>query len=50
MRMDNFRIFINGIDLLLFDKLKIVDPEADNGNVAVYPKQRTINAGLDITF
>ena len=48
--LTNCRIFANGIDLLLFDKLKITDPETNNGNMLSYPKQRTINGGLEITF
>ena len=43
-------IFVNGIDLLLFDDLEITDPESNNGNMLSYPKQRTINAGFEITF
>lgn len=44
------RLFANGINLLLWDKLKIADPETDNGNMFAYPKQRTINGGVEINF
>lgn len=48
--ISNCRFFVNGIDLLLWDNLKIADPESDNGNLQYYPKQRTINGGVEITF
>ena len=50
IRFSKCRIFVNGIDLLLFDDLEITDPESNNGNMLSYPKQRTINAGFEITF
>ena len=50
IRFSKCRVFVNGIDLLLFDNLDITDPEANNGNMLSYPKQRTINAGFEITF
>ena len=50
IRISSCRFFLNGVDLLLFDKLKIADPETNNGNVAYYPKQSTVNAGLEINF
>lgn len=43
------RLFINGTNLLLWDHVKIFDPEIDNGNLA-YPLQRTLNLGLQVTF
>lgn len=43
------RVFVNGTNLLCFDKLKIVDPEADGGT-GNYPQQRTINGGFQINF
>ncbi len=43
------RMFINGLNLLTFDKLKIVDPESDGGT-GNYPMQRTINCGVQIKF
>ncbi|MCQ2118877.1 MAG: TonB-dependent receptor [Bacteroidales bacterium] len=44
------RLFVNGVDLLLFDKLKIADPQTNGGNISYYPKQSTVNAGVEITF
>ncbi len=47
--IEKIRIFVNGTNLLCFDKLGIVDPEADGGT-GNYPQQRTINAGFQINF
>lgn len=49
MGIEGVRIFLNGINLLCFDKLKIVDPEADGGT-GNYPLQRTVNIGAQINF
>lgn len=49
IRIEKVRIFVNGTNLLCFDKLKIVDPEADGGT-GNYPQQRSINAGVQINF
>lgn len=46
----NARIFVNGINLLTWDKLKIFDPEIANGGTGSYPQQKVINAGLHFTF
>ena len=47
--IQKIRVFVNGTNLLCFDKLKIVDPEADGGT-GNYPQQRTINGGFQINF
>ncbi|WP_300599284.1 TonB-dependent receptor [Niabella sp.] len=54
----SFRVFLNGTNLLLFDQLKFIDPEVNNGtnngldadNLGLYPLQRTLNLGLQINF
>ena len=43
------RVFLNGINLLCFDKLGFVDPEVDSGT-GNYPQQRTINIGCQVDF
>lgn len=48
LRMESIRCFLNGNNLLTFDKLKIVDPEQNIGDA--YPLQRTINIGAQINF
>ena len=49
MGIEGVRVFLNGINLLCFDNLKIVDPEADGGT-GNYPLQRTVNIGAQINF
>ncbi len=57
-KFTGIRAFINGTNLLTFDKLKFLDPESNNGtnigldgdNLGLYPLQRTLNFGLQITF
>ncbi len=46
----NARLFVNGINLLTWDKLKIFDPEIANGGTGTYPQQKVINTGLSFTF
>ena len=48
LRIESIRCFLNGNNLLTFDKLKIVDPEQDIGST--YPLQRTVNIGAQINF
>ncbi|MCF3112170.1 TonB-dependent receptor [Niabella sp. CC-SYL272] len=57
-KLSAFRVFINGTNLLTFDRLKFLDPEANNGtnrgldgdNLGMYPLQRALNFGLQINF
>lgn len=50
MGIKKARIFVNGINLLTWDKLKIFDPEIANGGTGTYPQQKVINAGINFTF
>jgi len=47
--LSNARIFVNGMNLLTFDKLKFIDPEVNYGT-GNYPQQRVINLGAQINF
>ena len=46
--ISQLRIFANGDNLLVWDKIKIIDPEMDQ--TGTYPKQRVINMGVQIDF
>ena len=46
----DLRIFFNGFNLLLFDKLKVYDPESDSNNGQIYPLNKVVNIGVTITF
>ena len=43
------RAFVNGVNLLTWDKVKLFDPEIPNGT-GDYPQQKIFNAGVNITF
>ena len=47
--LESVRVFVNGLNLLCFDKIKIVDPEVDSGT-GNYPQQRAFNIGFQINF
>lgn len=50
VKINNLRIYLNGLNLLTWDKLKVLDPESDNTTGQYYPQARVINAGLTVTF
>jgi hypothetical protein len=45
----NFRIFLNGTNLLTFDNLIFIDPE-ETGTDTDYPNLAIINLGINFTF
>ncbi|MBN9384685.1 MAG: TonB-dependent receptor [Chitinophagaceae bacterium] len=49
VKINSFRLFINGTNLGLWDHIKIVNPEDDGPNEN-YPLQRSINFGAQVTF
>lgn len=49
IHLEGLRIFVNGNNLLCFDRLKIIDPESNFGTGG-YPSQRTVNFGLQVNF
>lgn len=48
-RVEKFRLYLSGTNLLLWSKFKMWDPEMA-GNGLGYPVQRVINFGLSATF
>ena len=48
--INNARIYVNGLNLLTVDKLKVYDPESDNSTGQYYPQARVINTGISVTF
>lgn len=46
--ISNLRVYFNGTNLLTFDKVKVIDPEATDG--LSYPLRRVMNFGATITF
>ncbi|HLT74397.1 MAG TPA: hypothetical protein VKZ68_04910, partial [Ohtaekwangia sp.] len=48
--VSNLRIYVNGLNLVTWDKYKIFDPETTNGGLQYYPQPRVINTGVRLTF
>ena len=44
------RFYVNGYNLLTWDKFKLMDPETTNGAGSYYPQTRVINIGMNLTF
>jgi TonB-linked SusC/RagA family outer membrane protein len=44
------RVYVNGLNLLTLDKIKIWDPESTNSSAQYYPQARVINTGIKATF
>lgn len=47
--MSTLRLFANGLNLYTWDKIKVIDPESENGTGG-YPLQRSLNFGLQVNF
>ena len=50
LKLSRLRVYVNGLNLLTFDGLKVYDPESTTGSGVFYPQQRVINTGLSLTF
>ncbi|GAA4313983.1 TonB-dependent receptor [Compostibacter hankyongensis] len=44
------RIYLNGYNLITWDKFKLLDPEASNSAGQYYPQTRVYNVGFNLTF
>jgi len=48
--LSNFRIYVNGLNLITFAKIKVWDPESTSSNGHYYPQSKIINAGVRVSF
>jgi len=48
--LKGLRIYVNGLNLITWDKYKIFDPETTSGSGQYYPQSRVINTGVRVTF
>ncbi|HEY4156388.1 MAG TPA: SusC/RagA family TonB-linked outer membrane protein, partial [Puia sp.] len=48
--ISNLRLYVNGLNLVTWDKMKIWDPESTRGDGQYYPQARIINVGARVTF
>jgi hypothetical protein len=46
----NLRAYLNGYNLITFDKLKIADPESKTASDSQYPIVKIFNIGLKVDF
>lgn len=46
----NLRLYVNGLNLLTWDKLNVYDPETVSATGQYYPQARVISTGLSVTF
>jgi TonB-linked SusC/RagA family outer membrane protein len=46
----NLRLYVNGTNLVTFDKMKIWDPESTRSDGQYYPQARVLNIGARVTF
>ena len=49
-KIGSLRFYVNGSNLLTFDKYKIYDPEATASSGVYYPQSRVLNTGLSLSF
>src|SRR5690606_518532 len=47
--IEQLRLFVNGMNLATWDKVKVIDPESNDG-IGSYPIQRSINFGIQVNF
>lgn len=50
LKIDNLTFYINGNNLLTFDKVKVIDPETRSGRYSAYPQSRFVGIGVNIGF
>ena len=50
IRTEKIRFYLNGSNLLTFDKMKFKDLDPESGSLSSYPHYRTYNIGLNIIF
>jgi TonB-dependent starch-binding outer membrane protein SusC len=48
--ISGLRIYVNGLNLVTWDKMKIWDPESTSGDGHYYPQARILNTGIQLTF
>jgi len=48
--LQRFRVYANGFNLLTWDSLKVMDPEAASSSGQYYPQKRVFNLGVSLTF
>jgi len=50
MRVRQARVYASGLNLLTWDRMKLMDPEARSSSAQYYPQARVFNFGTSFTF
>ena len=50
VHLGSVRLYLNALNLLTIDKMKVYDPEATAQSGVFYPQARVINTGLSVSF
>ncbi|SMG13215.1 SusC/RagA family TonB-linked outer membrane protein [Sphingobacterium psychroaquaticum] len=50
IKISNLRLYVSGLNLLTWSKVKVYDPESTNQLGQYYPQARLINAGVMVSF
>ncbi len=50
LRMEKIRLYLNGYNLFTWSSTSLMDVEARSSHYVVYPIQRIINGGVNVTF
>ncbi len=48
--LSSFRVYVNGLNLLTFSKIKVWDPESTSTSGQYYPQTKILNAGIRVAF
>jgi len=48
--LSSLRVYVNALNVVTLDKIKIWDPESTNSSAQYYPQARVINSGIKATF
>jgi TonB-dependent starch-binding outer membrane protein SusC len=48
--ISNLRVYVNGLNVLTFDKMKVYDPETSSDSGQYYPQSRILSGGLSVAF
>lgn len=48
--INNLRVYLSGLNLLTWSKIKVYDPESTNQLGQYYPQARLVNAGVMVSF
>ncbi|MGV3505275.1 MAG: SusC/RagA family TonB-linked outer membrane protein [Adhaeribacter sp.] len=48
--ISNLRVYVNGLNVFTWDKMKVYDPETSSDSGQYYPQSRILSGGLSVAF